>query len=64
MRKANAFGHAVDTNHLAGNGGGAFQVILRARADLAEHNILRGATAQHRLTQVPAAGHAEVNFYW
>ena len=46
MDQAQALTHSVHRDHLAPKCRGPFEIVLRAGTDLAEHNLLRGTTAQ------------------
>ncbi len=45
--KADALAHAIEGDHLPGQRGGAFQIVLRAGADFAEDDLLGGTSAEH-----------------
>src|SRR5262245_30476698 len=46
MDQAQPLTHSVHRDHLTPKCRGPFKIVLRAGTDLAEHNLLRGATAQ------------------
>src|SRR5439155_930273 len=47
VRQADALAHSIEGDHLPGQRGGAFQIVLRAGADFAEDDLLGGTSAEH-----------------
>jgi hypothetical protein len=54
--EADDVAHAEEANHLAGQGGGVFEVVLRAGSALAQHDFLRGTAAEHAANAVKQLG--------
>lgn len=46
VEKSDGFAHAIHADHLAGNGGGVFEIVLRSGGDFGENQLLGGTSAE------------------
>src|SRR5882762_7688140 len=60
--EANTLAHAEEAHHLAGDGGGMFEIVLGAGGNLVQNDIFGGAATEHAANAVEelGTGHEEM----